>query len=146
MITKVRPRVSSGAVLVETRGLGAGLAAGAAGTENDSKLTTVCGLPSSLICSSFSVRSVRGTPFLSVTTTSTVTCSTPAGKVTVTSGVGVGFGSGRCVWLDGAGGGGSVWGIPGAGMSIEMSANARNLWIMAYWTFTNTCPSSIRVG
>jgi hypothetical protein len=45
----VRPRVSSRVRLVETLGLTAGVAEGAAGTEIASKLTIDCGLPSSLI-------------------------------------------------------------------------------------------------
>ncbi len=80
-ITNVRPRRSSLSVFVEILGRGAGVAAGAAGTWIASKLTIDWGAPSSKICKLSLVMPVMGFPFLSVTTTSTVTCSTWAGKV-----------------------------------------------------------------
>src|SRR5262245_7544163 len=130
MITNVRPRVSSRVKFVETRGLTGGAVDGAAGTWIASNCTMVWALPSSLIWMSPCLMSVRGFPFLSVTTTSTTTCSIPAGKVSVWSGFGVGVGSGRAVWPGGAGGGGSDWGDPGPGASRKMSPIARNLCVM----------------
>ena len=50
-----------------------------------SKLVMTWGVPSSVTVTSPWARSVTGLPFLSITTTSTITCSTWAGKVGVAS-------------------------------------------------------------
>ena len=65
---------------MEIRGRDGVAADAVAGHLDGSKLAIVCGLSSSKIWKSAAVRPVTGTPFLSVTTTSTVTCSTSAGK------------------------------------------------------------------
>src|SRR5687768_1577842 len=98
-ITKDRPVRVSGAWLEEIRGREGVTPEGASGTTIDSKPAIFCGLLSSRIWKSPAVRPVMGTPFLSVTTTSTVTCSTSAGKLGASpSTAGAGDGTGAGVW------------------------------------------------
>src|SRR5687768_1813874 len=98
-ITKERPVRSSEAWFEEIRGRDGVTAEGVAGTSMDSKPAIFCGLLSSRIWKSPAVRPVMGTPFLSVTTTSTVTCSTSAGKLGASpSAAGAGDGTGAGVW------------------------------------------------
>ena len=95
-ITKVRPAfgVAAGPVLVETGG-GADSAAGVAGASwTASKVATLCGAPSSSTLKSDLLRPVTGTPCLSVTTTSTTTCSTSDVKVGSGGAEGTGWGAG----------------------------------------------------
>src|SRR5258708_17342161 len=76
--------------------------AGSGESKMVSKLVIVWAAPSSAICISSLVRSGMGLPFLSVTTTSTVTSSTWLGKVGAGSAAGEGEGLG-----EGLGGGGA---------------------------------------
>src|SRR5688572_21470078 len=78
----VRPRRAAGATLVETaaRGTGPGVDLGASGSTTASKVVMVWGAPSSLTRKSSLVRPDTGWPFLSRTTTSTVTASIWDGK------------------------------------------------------------------
>ncbi len=79
--TNVRPRRSSGVVLIETRGGGGGVSEGWSGSCTASNETTVWGAPSSRMVRSCCLSPRITLPFLSVTTTSTMTCSTWAGNV-----------------------------------------------------------------
>jgi hypothetical protein len=83
--TKVRARCSSGATFEDTLGGGGAAADGWSGSSTASKLTTSCLAPSSVTLMSAAVRPRIGTPFLSVTTTSTITCSSCVGKVGVSA-------------------------------------------------------------
>ena len=78
--TNERPVRDSGVWLLEMRGRSGVFSLAVAGTSTLSKLAMVCGLSSSRIWKSAAVSPVTGTPFLSVTTTSTVTCSMAVGK------------------------------------------------------------------
>ena len=78
--TNERPVRDSAVWLLEMRGRSGVVSLAVAGTCTLSKLAMVCGLSSSRIWKSAAVSPVTGTPFLSVTTTSTVTCSTSVGK------------------------------------------------------------------
>ena len=82
MIANVRPRCSAGSVFTDTCG-GATLDAGggSSGSSIASKLTTGWATPSSSTVIDSFVRPLIGVPFLSVTTTSTMTCSICAGKL-----------------------------------------------------------------
>src|SRR6266545_2030754 len=79
-ITNERPVCDSRSMLVDTRGRGAGFSEATAGSCTASKSVIVWRSSSSVTWKSLLVRPVTGRPFLSVTTTSTVTTSTPAGK------------------------------------------------------------------
>ena len=92
--TKVRARCSSGAVFEDTFGGGGAAADGCSGSSTASKVTTSCFTPSSVTVRSAAVRPLIGVPFLSVTTTSTITCSSWVGKVGVSAGAGAGPGPG----------------------------------------------------
>jgi hypothetical protein len=88
--TKLRPVRTSLAWFVERRGLVGATAEATAGSWIASKLAMAWGAPSSVRMKSSLVRPGTGTPFLSVTTTSTVTCSTSDGKDGATEGDGCG--------------------------------------------------------
>jgi hypothetical protein len=85
-ITKVRPCCVSGATLDDTIGGGGAVADGSWGSSTASKLTMSCFTPSSVTTMSSAFRPGIGTPFLSVTTASTITCSSPVGKLGVSAG------------------------------------------------------------
>src|SRR5262245_1047422 len=97
--TNERPVRTSGVVLLESLGLAGVVAAAVGGTWIASKDVMDCGSPSSSIEKSDCLRSVSGLPFLSVTTTSTVTSSTSDGKLGVSppageaAGLGLAWGS-----------------------------------------------------
>jgi len=82
----VAPEV--GSWLVETRGRSTTGAMDAGGTRIASKLSIACGWPSSSTVKSSRVRPSTGRPALSVTTTSTLTISTPVGNVVCGEGEG----------------------------------------------------------
>src|SRR5688500_14119371 len=103
---KVRPLWISGAMLDEIRGFAGGATEGLAGTWTASKAAISCGSPSSVRVKSFGPRPGMGVPFLSVTTTSTVTCSTCEGNDGAGGSVG---GAGEGAGLDAGTGGSGVW-------------------------------------
>ncbi len=85
-MTKVRPPWASALpTLVDTWGLGGGVAWGVAGSCTASKLVTAWGTPSSVSTKSLLLSPLSGVPFLSVTTASTVTSSIWVGKEGVAS-------------------------------------------------------------
>src|SRR6185295_19098774 len=119
--TNVRPVCSSGNVLLETRGRGGGVAWGRSGTDTASKLASCWGAPSSSTVNSSWRRSLMGTPFLSVTTTSTFTCSIWAGNLRL-SGEGAG-----------AGAAGGCWARRGAAASTHRESKAVGLMEPRLW-------------
>src|SRR6185295_8837624 len=108
-ITNERPACDSRSRFVDTRGRGAGFSLATAGSCTASKSVMAWGSSSSVTWKSLLVRPVMDWPFLSVTTTSTVTTSTWVGKDALdatgatsagASAGAAGVGEGAGVWAD----------------------------------------------
>jgi hypothetical protein len=119
--TKVRPGLHLARRVRGDPGPLGGDHGGGGGTWMASKLAMACVSPSSVRTKASRPRPVIGAPFLSVTTTSTVTCSTCAGKDGLSAGRGrasgaeAGLAAGSARALGGSGEAGGALGLGGRG-------------------------------
>src|SRR6185503_13117470 len=129
-ITKVRPCCVSLSTFDVILGGGGAEPEGCSGSSTASKLTTSCLTPSSVTVMSLGFRPLIGTPFLSVTTTSTMTCSSCVGKLGVPAGgvcpAGAAWAGAPCAGVAGAAGAGAgcCCGLAAGGFSCAPSTTA----------------------
>ena len=148
--TNVRARCSSGVMFEEILGGGGAAADGFSGSSTASNVTTSCLTPSSVTVMSAAVRPLIGTPFLSVTTTSTITCSSWVGKVGVSAERGSRWAGDGGLGAAGRGAAGCAEGdgfscasrLAASGQAQQARSRSVVSSSSSHPTFTNTRPSS----